>query len=446
MTTCGFDADSLLSGLGVEARDVDRARVEAHLRDCTACRAAVGVHALARRTWSAAIARDDAYAKGYRELRLSAPRRARASALGALVYLALGAAIALLSVDLLSRRGAPLSAPSSAGAAAPIPTASPVPPAIGAGVAASPARPATAPADAPVHLHALRGCPGCARTTDGPVTAGAVLASAVDVPRGTTLLLGWGLFGDAIDATSGVDVVGPARVHAAADASAAVVLDRGVAIVDTRPRGEVRTAVVRTFGADASWRVEVQGDRTRVEVLRGIVSVESGNGAVRLLSVGESVVVEAPAALPTTHDDTAAPAPPPPASADPASAALALPLPSPAGAYDGGAAAAFDRMSRAALAAGANRERAAVWRAYLATTPPSPHAEVAMAELANILLDLGSPVEARVVVAALDARPAVPEATPGLDRAHGRLLSLAASECLAHDMRAICGDGGSDRK
>ena len=57
---------------------------------------------------------------------------------------------------------------------------------------------------------------------------------------------------------------------------------------------------------------------------------------------------------------------------------------------------------------------------------------------------MGSIVEARVVVDALSGRAPVAEAAAELDRARGRLLSHAATECLAHDLRTVCQEDGGD--
>ncbi len=434
MTACGFDADVILSGLADDAASDERARVEEHLGACATCRAAAAVHGRARRAWNDEMVRDDAFARARRELRLFAPRRTRTPMLGPLAYVALGAAIALLGVDLWTRRGAPGLPPPSAGA----------PQAAQASVPAG-----ANDAVGTVHLHAplpvvravvIRNCAGCVRASGAagassdPVAAGSAMdsASAIDVPRGATLLVGWGVTDGVVESTSGVDVTGPARVRAAADAAGAIVLDQGTATADTRTRGEVRTAIVRTVGDNASWRVEVVGDRTQIEVLRGTVSVEGGPGGPRILSTGERLGIEPPSrvARPVVTDvDPTAP----------------LPLPPPPAARGAEDAAAFDAARSAALAAGSNRDAIAVWRRYLAQNPGRPHADVAMAELANVLLDMGNAVEARVVVDALAARPSVPEAEAGLDRARGRLLSHAATECLAHDLRTVCREAGAEK-
>jgi hypothetical protein len=247
-----------------------------------------------------------------------------------------------------------------------------------------------------------------------------------------------------VDASSGVDVVGPARLRVEAGA---VVLEQGSAVADARAatatatRRELVTAAARTSGADAEWRVEVKGDRTIVTVVRGEVSVlpadAGGPGAERTLRAGERVEV-ARAAAPSAAKSDAPAAPPPVAPSAPTAPpnGLRLALGELLDAPDDRA--AFDAAQELSERAMTARERVAIWRRYLTRVRPSPSVDVAMAELANALVDVGSLVEAKAVVDALTARPPAPQAEAALDRARGRLLSRAATECLAHDLRAVC--------
>jgi hypothetical protein len=209
--------------------------------------------------------------------------------------------------------------------------------------------------------------------------------------------------------------------------------------------------VVRTIGREAAWRVEVTGEVTRITVLRGEVSVESawlGGGPPQTLKAGEHVEVKAirqPAPQAAAPIDTSVSALFHPASSSLPSASPSAPLeldPSPRPLVDLVGSAdddvAFVAASALVGSSSSPRDRAAIWRRYLGHDRPSPHADVAMADLANVLLDMKNAVEARVVVEALAARPPAPEAAEALDRARGRLLSHAATECLAHDLRAVC--------
>jgi hypothetical protein len=260
----------------------------------------------------------------------------------------------------------------------------------------------------------------------------------VNVPRGAKLLVAWSLNEDVagapvVDAASGVDVEGPALVRADGDA---LVLEQGAAVADARARRELRTPVVRTIGADASWRVEVRGGMTSIAVLRGEVSVSSGD-VTRRLRAGEHVEIAS-----STPPRTAANPEPPSLQVPTGTVDMQRVLGDLVDAEDDER--AFDAASSLVDAARAPRERAAIWRRYLGRNRPSPHADLAMADLANAFLDLGAFVDARVVVGALTSRPPLapsPQARAvehNVDRARGRLLSHDASECLAHDLRAVC--------
>jgi hypothetical protein len=332
------------------------------------------------------------------------------------------------------RAGAPLVA------AAPPPVA-PAPP------TAQASAPPSAPAK-PAQLVMTRTCATC-RGPEDTLAAGATLPGApVDVPSGATLVLGWAVGQGAVEGGTGIDVIGPARVRALE--GPALFVERGAAVADATRDAEVQSALVRTRGTNASWRIEVNGDRTRVEVLRGEVVLEAPAAPARTLHAGERV-------------ELAAKAPPPPPQPTAATARLPVSAPAPihprealdaalaclaAGDDDGfrrldaliggsDEEVAFEAATAAGRAARKNAERAAVWRRYLQPVRPAPHSDVAMATLANVLLDMGAAVEARVVVDAAAARPPVPEAAALLDRARGRLAASSAEECLDHDMRKL---------
>jgi hypothetical protein len=289
---------------------------------------------------------------------------------------------------------------------------------------------------------ATRRCTSC--IADGAVgaldAAGAALpADPVDVPPGATLVLGWAVSEGTVDAGAGIDVLGPARVRALdAGGRAALFVESGAAIADATHDLAVESAHARTTGANASWRVAVSAAGTHIEVLRGEVVIEARGQAARTLHAGERVDLAArptlaappaPASAPPKVDvpkAPRAPAPPPPAlSADPP----------PVGTTDDDA--AFEAASAAARNTARDTERAAVWRRYLERPRPAPHADVAMATLANVLLDMGSVVEARVVVDAALARPSVPQAAAALESARARLAASRAEECLDHDLRKL---------
>jgi hypothetical protein len=446
MSACGFDADLVASGLNGELSADASARLEDHLASCRVCRAAAAVHERARRAWRTSIEVDDSRARDLRERRLMNGRPKRRPRVSPFLQVAASAALGGLAVALwlgphraVEPRAA---APQSVGVA---PTVTP---------AAPPSAPSAAAPAAPkrAQLVMTRTCAACRGAE--PSSAGHALPSgSVDVPSGATLVLGWAVGQGAVEAGTGIDVIGPARVRALE--GAALFVERGAAVADAANRAEVQSALARTRGTNASWRVDVNGDRTRIEVIRGEVIVQAPGAPERTLHAGEHVDLAARApAAPTASTPIAA------SAAPPAAAPIALPAPSPREALDAALArlavgdeeafrrldalidgpdedVAFEAASAAGRAARKNSERAVIWRRYLRRVRPAPHADVAMATLANVLLDMGAPVEARVVVDAAAARPPVPEAAVALDRARGRLAASSAEECIEHDVRKL---------
>jgi hypothetical protein len=424
-----------------------------------------GVHERARRAWRMAIEEDDARGSIEREQRLIL-RNAFApqprSRVGPVMQLALGAAIGGLVVAAWLGRvreaNAPLALVSSAApaAAAPGPGSPATAVARAAAQATSPTDP---PASAETRVVATRVCTGC-RKNGAPIAAGEPLdaSSPIEVPRGATLLAAWSVAGGLIDPRSGIDVVGPARVRAT---DSALVLEQGTAVAETRGRGELQSGegarVVVTIGSDAAWRVDVTPERTRIDVARGEVSVKAPGEAPRSLHAGEHVEILPSAAPAAAPSQTAAASVPPPGAPRSLS-----PAPDPRAVLDSALAqllatgnvaptvvtlnellhsanepVAFEAATALVRLVGSDRERAAAWAGYLQRERPTPFGEIAMANLANLLLDLGNPVEASVWVTALSHRPNVPEAAALVERARGRLSMRNADEVLDRDVRKL---------
>jgi Putative zinc-finger len=430
MSACGFDAAMVASSLGGDLSEDARARVEGHLAGCRECRASAIVYATARRAWRGAMERDDAGARALRERRLIDARLTRRPRMAAPAQLATSAALGGLAVALwLGNRHEPLPAPPAAAA----------PSAVAAPAAPAPLQlqleedsPVTAPAAprAAPQLVTARTCAGCrAARTREPLDAGMTLpAAAVDVPPGNTLVLGWSIGEGAAVAGTAVDVLGPARVHALPSRPWAIFVERGTAVADATAEVELESPRVRSRGAHASWRVDVSAERTRIDVMRGEIVVEAGGAPARTLRAGDRVDL-APPATSAPHAPEARPLP---VAAPPASVAAP---PAPVDPPD--EARVFEAASGAARATTRNTERAAIWRNYLQRSPRAPYADLAMATLAEVLLDMGANVEARVVVDAASARPPIPEAASVLERARGRLTATSAVECLEHDVRKL---------
>jgi hypothetical protein len=423
-----------------------------------------GAHERARRAWRTALEEDDRRGWRAREQRLLlrnavAPRRA--SRVGAALQLALGVALGGLVVAAWLGRAHEANAPVAASTAASLVTASPPAPATGAPGTLTPATPSVPAPTTSARVVATRSCTGC-RKNGATVAAGEALdGAAIDVPAGAILLAAWSVSDGLVDPRSGVDVVGPARVHAD---DFAVVLEQGSAIAETRGRGELRAGsgarLVITVGADATRQIDVTPARTRIDVARGEVSVRAAGEAPRVLRTGEHVEIVAPASpstasvAPAAPETTAtpsaplplAPAAPPPNPRpllDAALAQLAAGNAAPAVAtlnelvHSTHDAVAFEAATTLARLAATDRERASAWTRYLQRERPTPSAEIAMASLANALLDMGNTVEASVWVTALASRPPVPEAAALTERARGRLSMRSAEECLDHDVRKL---------
>jgi hypothetical protein len=335
-------------------------------------------------------------------------------------------------------------------------------------------------------LVAARACHACARggvSGGAPrdVGAGAVIGGdeEVAVARGSTLVLSWSLQGGLVDPMSSVDVEGPATVHAVAaeraGGSPAILVARGVAHAQTNEPRELRTDLARTRADHAAWRVDARADRTRVEgvlgevrvdalgVARGSITVHAGE-VVDVLRDGRTVPVsrvappraaprasvasdlwEASEAALRAGDRAAAEAAlrallsgrgPSPvheraslrlaelelARGDRASARARLLASMHAEEHSVAADAAL-LLARAQPSA---RDRADVWRAYLATSPPSPYREQASVERASALVDLGDREGAEAIASALHAAASLPDvARAGLSRLDDRLRVMA---------------------
>jgi hypothetical protein len=450
MSACGFDADLVASALGGELPADASERALSHLAGCRACRESAAVHERARHAWRASIDLDDACARDRRERRLMNGRPKRRPRVSAFLQVAASAALGGMVVALwLGPHRAPRGSEEASRATAPPVTVSEAPrPRVVAPTLPAIAPPTAAPTTnaAPTQLVMTRTCATC-RGPEPTLGAGATLPAApVDVPSGATLVLGWAMGQGAVEAGKGIDVIGPARVRALD--GPALFVERGAAVADATRGAEVRSAFVRTRGTDASWRIDVSGDRTRVEVLRGEVVLEAGGAPARTLRAGDRVDLAKPPPKPTITAAVTAPPVPPAPSVHPREALDAALARLAAGDDDAfrrldalivGADedVAFEAATAAARGARKNAERAVIWRRYLQRSRPAPHADVAMATLANVLFDIGASVEARVVVEAATARPSVPEAAALLDRARGRLAASSAEECLDHDVRKL---------
>ncbi len=483
----GFDADHVARALS-GALEAERASAfEAHLPGCAACARTARALSRARGLWRRALDHDDAFALHTREQRLTSAEGVPRVRGGRLGFLLLGAATGALVVSAWLAVGRPTfvaHAPALLGDRVAV-TVSPRPPA-----SSSAPREGSAPAPAlaierPVEtLVAARACHACARgQADGgshDVAAGAVIArdEEVAVSRGSTLVLSWSLQGGLVDPMSSVDVEGPASVRPLAaegvGGSPAILVARGVARAQTNEPRELRTDLARTRADHAAWRVDARADRTRVEGVLGEVRVES-LGAAR-----GTITVRAGEIFDVLRDGRMVPVPregPPPVPRSSLAAELwdaseaALRLGDRAGAESAlrallaarAPAAVRDRaclrLAELELARGQRgtartrleaamhaeeravaadaalllartqpsaRERADVWRAYLATLPPSPYREQASIERAVALVDLGDREGAQAIASALHAANELPEvARASLARLDDRLRLLA---------------------
>jgi hypothetical protein len=388
---------------------------------------------LVRGAWKAEIDRDEQYARAASERRLTAlwPRRAGVPWPLALVA---AATAALAAAWIATPRRPPPPAPRETRAArvnapldAPAATPSPTPHAIAAAARSN------------RNLLVVRSCAAC-----GGLTAGESMSERgnVVVPRGTTLFLNWGIAATRlVDATSGLDVAGPAVVRADTDeGNAVLVLESGTAQAHVSRSGEVATSFAVTRGTNSTWLVAAGGSRTRVKVARGEVEVRT-IAVRRVVYAGETLdamadgrlvalaVVAAPARQSPARDEVPRPfslEPAPTVSdAEPqmtgerASFALAefqlahgktdaarlllAPLLDAADPSLAGDAAFLLSGSMATP-----RQRLDVLDHYLAKARPSPYLEQAEIERARALLEMGQKDGARAIIRTLNSKPNLP--------------------------------------
>ncbi len=445
----------------------------------------------ARATWKQAVERDAAYAGIHRERRLML-NAARRSPIRPIFAGAMGLALGGLLVGAWFTNRAPAATPSVIDrpeAFAPSPSET-SPTGTRAAVTRAPSttsRPGAAGTSALLEpnlapgMVAGRGCAGCKRsdTNRGDVVAGAPLGGgeSIAVPPGATLTLGWSMGAGLVDPASFVDVFGPADVQAPQRVGAPLILNRGSARAEARLAGEVQSTLVRTRGENATWRIDARPGRTRVEVIRGEILVEELDGAHRRTTVhaGEHLEIASERSHAAPIGVTPSPAQVIAESVPLEDAARSLPRLAALGEHqvyldalgeiaDGKREIARSRLhglldgadptvaaDAAALLAStfdSPRQRVELWRRYLSAPRPGPQFEEAMVELANALLDLDDPLEARIVVDAVQARISLSErgerpesmsdaARAGLLRAEGRLVAKDADDVLERDVRKL---------
>ncbi|HEY2516450.1 MAG TPA: hypothetical protein VGI39_36520 [Polyangiaceae bacterium] len=449
----GYDADDAARALAGELPAQEWAAFEAHAESCGVCAGALRATNKARQVWRRAIERDDSFGLQAREARLTSASRVPQVRAGRVGALALGVALgtlAMLGRAKLAEREEPLGTATISTPALP---PAPLPP---------PA-PARVPSEALVFPKAgeaprllIRSCRSCAR----PITEGTALArggAGLDVASGARLLVAWTFREEAPDSTSTVEIEGPALVSAADDsATPALVVRRGTARADVAAPHELRTDLARTTAEHGAWSVAAFTDRSRVEVTAGEVTVTPlAGGAPVVLHAGEALDVareghappvvaaaarvesdlelwvrsdralersdriEAERALGALLARSGSPE-----LRERASLRLAeLELARGDGAGARGRLAGLLAAREPALAADAALllaraqatpdRRAATWREYLSTAPPSPYRERAAIERAEALLEAGDVAGARGIVGELEGAPALPDVVKG---------------------------------
>jgi hypothetical protein len=357
----------------------------------------------ARAVWRAAMERDDAFAAVARQGRLAqtAPiPRARLAVAGPVP---LHAVVALVVIAVAGWvRGAP-SAPSPlpARASASLEPVAPSP--VQAGTNAGEAPPAQAQSSAQRRpLVALAPCFGCTRAGSDAASVRAgerlVPGERVQVPPGATLILCWGI--DA-DEGSHVTVSGPATI---------VVKSTGDVTIERADAQQAPSALSRDQPAAEDpfvrWRAAQEalgaGDRLTAERhLRALLAMagvgedlrERASFSVAELELARGAKVQARKRLEGVR-----------ATAD--------------------ASLGADVVFLEARVADSPRARAAVIARYLATDPPSPYRERAMADEGLALLDAGDLAGARASAAALRARGHLPDvAVVALERLERELAT-----------------------
>lgn len=273
----GLDAAVAADMLDRDPWDSEAQAFVEHAGSCSACGRAMQTWALLREAWRADVERDEQYTRAGSERRLAAlwPRRTGVPWPSAV---AATAAAAVVAAWIASPRRLPAPVPretpgTQANAAVSTTNATPTPP------------PATVRSTRT--LVAVRSCPAC-----GGLVAGESMTEREDVvvPRGATLYLNWGVDAIAlVDATSGVDVMGPAVVRAKKEeGDVALMLQSGTAQAHVVHGGEVATAFAVTRGTDSTWVVAARDRSTRIKVACGEVEVRTG--AVReVVHAGETL-------------------------------------------------------------------------------------------------------------------------------------------------------------
>ena len=259
--------------LGRYSGDLEVQAFAEHARSCSACRRATQAWELVVGAWKADADCDQQYTRAASERRLAAlwPRR---TGVPWPLAVAGAATAALAAAWIASPRRLPAPAPretpvAQVNAPSDVPTSIPTPHSI-AGT---------------VWLHAYTPRRACVHCVRRGLAAGEWMGERgnVAVPLGATLSLKWGTDGLLVDAASGVDVAGPAVVHAKNDGGdAALMLESGTAQAHVVHGGEVETALAVTRGTNSTWVVAVQDGRTRIKVARGPASAtaRSANSCV----------------------------------------------------------------------------------------------------------------------------------------------------------------------
>lgn len=449
--TLSFEADDVFRALDGEEGDRERLDAELHLERCAACRAKVRARALAKATWRAALARDDAFARDPSERRLEA-RWPRPSARPVRTFaLGFGAAAVAAAVLLAAHRPSAWLARRESGALAAVATA------IGAEARAMPVATPPPPAERRAAsssgpLVVASACASC-RLAGAPLAPGEKLSPGekLEIPSGGHVTIGFALDGDLVDPHSGADVEGPAVASTGTDGTLHV--DRGSTRVRAGSQRDEVTVVfpggrVVAMGASYTLVVDERGG-VRIAVTSGKVQVvHTATATDRMLGAGESTTLvppataeaQAPLAAPAPPPADVPPAAPPPSAAEAEAkladartrarggdaaaraaletlasgdgpsarraaftlaeldlvagnraAAQARLVPLLGATWD--AALAFDAATLFARSEPSPASRADAWARYLATAPRSPFRERAQLERAEALLDTGEPAK-----------------------------------------------------
>jgi hypothetical protein len=447
--------------------DLGAAALTKHAATCDVCARSIGVRTRARRAWDWAKERDDASHWSMRDRKLrsiASLQRARFGVLTwALKVAALPAMLAVLMAVLWPSRlvGRAWRAPSQSAVQE---GNAPAPQAVGAPESA----PSPTPPPALFSVTGLRGAPYDGRRRALEVGRALVAGDALEVPGGAAVDVSY-----LVDTASRIGISGPAEADVREERSNPVlVLRRGAARVTSASGATVLTEAVRTRGEHASWLIEVRDAHTRVTALKGTVAVESatsdqpqqqlrageevaidanGHGAVtvskavpeegtatlwraaeKALDEGDRQSAEQSFRAALEHD----PNPARRARAELRLGELLLargareeararlqPL-----VFGGDTKLAADAVWLLARCSRVPRERADIWAAYLATSPPSSMRQLALIERATALEEAGDTAGAISILHALDGETLTPVASTAVRALRARLGAKETSE------------------